>query len=81
MGEQRRAPPGGDFAPPPSGYALWNAQLSGQLVLSESNRLELTLTVDNLLDTAYRDYLNRFRYYADDMGRNVSLRARYVFGD
>ncbi len=79
VGEQRRVPPGGDYAPPPTGYALWNVQLSGSLVFQEGNRLELTLTADNLLDTAYRDYLNRFRYYADDMGRNVSLRARYVF--
>ncbi len=79
VGEQRRVPPGGDFAPPPSGYSLWNAQLSGKLAISEMNQLELTLTAENILDTAYRDYLNRFRYYADDMGRNVSLRARYVF--
>ncbi|GHB55625.1 TonB-dependent receptor [Persicitalea jodogahamensis] len=79
VGEQRRIPPGSDFAPPPSGYALWNAQLSGNLVFSEKKRVEVTLTVDNLLDTVYRDYLNRFRYYADDMGRNVSLRMRYVF--
>ena len=32
--------------------------------------------VDNLLNTSYRDYLNRFRYYTDEMGTNVSLRVK-----
>jgi len=37
VGEQRRVPPNSDFAPPPSGYALWNAQLSGNLVFLIKN--------------------------------------------
>ncbi len=80
VGEQRRVPPVSDFTPPPAGYSLWNVQWNGTWPLAEKRHLELTFTVDNLFDTAYRDYLNRFRYYADEMGRNVSLRARYVFG-
>lgn len=80
VGEQRRVPPASDFAPPPAGYSLWSVQASGTLPLAEKRQLELTFTVENLFDTVYRDYLNRFRYYADEMGRNVSLRARYVFG-
>lgn len=80
VGQQRRVPPASDFAPPPAGYALWSAQASGTLPLAEKRYLELTFTVDNMFNIAYRDYLNRFRYFADEMGRNVSLRARYVFG-
>jgi len=80
VGEQRRVPPASDFVPPPAGYSLWSVQARGTLPLTEKRELELTFTVDNIFDTAYRDYLNRFRYYADDMGRNISLRARYVFG-
>ncbi len=79
VGEQRRVPPNSDFAPPPAGYSLWSAQWSGTLPFGETHSLELTATVENALDTVYRDYLNRFRYYADDMGRNISLRARYIF--
>ena len=80
VGEQRRVPPASDFAPPPAGYSLWSAQASGTLPMAGKRQLELTLTVDNIFNAAYRDYLNRFRYFADDMGRNVSLRARYIFG-
>jgi iron complex outermembrane recepter protein len=79
VGQQNRVPPNSDYAPPPAGYSLWSAQASGTIPLGEKNSLELTATVENAFDTVYRDYLNRFRYYADDMGRNVSIRARYVF--
>jgi iron complex outermembrane receptor protein len=39
----------------------------------------VSLSVDNLLDTAYRDYLNRYRYYADDAGRNITIRVKVPF--
>ncbi len=80
IGQQRLVPAGSDYLPPPPGYSLWNAQLGGKLTFSEKQELELTLTADNILNTVYRDYLNRFRYYADEMGRNISLRARWTFG-
>lgn len=80
VGQQRLVPPASDYLPPPPGYSLWNVQLGGKLVISENHQLELTLTADNILNTVYRDYLNRFRYYADEMGRNISLRARWTFG-
>jgi iron complex outermembrane recepter protein len=38
--------------------------------------VEISLSGHNLLNTAYRDYLNRFRYFADEMGRNIVLRVR-----
>ncbi len=79
VGEQRRVPPNSDFAPPPAGYSLWSAQASGTIPIGDKNSLELTATVENAFDTVYRDYLNRFRYFAADMGRNLSLRVRYVF--
>jgi iron complex outermembrane receptor protein len=40
---------------------------------------DLSLRVSNALNTAYRDYLNRFRYYADDQGRNISFKVAYNF--
>ena len=39
----------------------------------------LSLSVTNLLNTSYREYLNRFRYYADEMGRNITLRIKIPF--
>jgi iron complex outermembrane receptor protein len=34
---------------------------------------------DNLFRQRYRDYLNRMRYYADDLDINVRLTARVEF--
>jgi iron complex outermembrane receptor protein len=70
---------GGDFAPPPPAYMLLSAAFSQQLKFNHKNSLDLSLSVSNLLNTAYRDYLNRFRYFTDEIGRNVVLRAKYAF--
>lgn len=72
VGEQTRVEPGSDYAAPPKGYQL--VQLNWGLRLK---RIDLGIRVSNALNTAYRDYLNRFRYYADDQGRNISLRVLY----
>lgn len=72
--QQTRVEPGSDYAEPPKGYALvqlnWGVQWKN---------MDLGIRVTNALNTAYRDYLNRFRYFADDQGRNISLRANYRF--
>ena len=70
---------GGDFAPPPPAYMLWNAAISNQFALNNKQNLGISLTVSNLLNTTYRDYLNRFRYFSDEIGRNIVIRAKYNF--
>ncbi|MGB3619276.1 MAG: hypothetical protein WBA12_14245, partial [Catalinimonas sp.] len=64
-----------DFAAAPPAYGLMRLALGGRL----GERLDGTLTVDNLLNTDYRGYLNRLRYYAADVGRNATLRLRWSF--
>jgi iron complex outermembrane recepter protein len=67
----------GDFAPPPPAYFLVGAeagfawQVAGQPV-------RVVLTGSNLLNTRYRDYLNRFRYFADEPGRDISLKINVL---
>jgi iron complex outermembrane receptor protein len=70
---------GGDFAPPPPAYMLWNAAFSRQFSIRNKQSLGLSLTISNLLNTSYRDYLNRFRYFSDEISRNVAFRAKYSF--
>jgi outer membrane receptor protein involved in Fe transport len=36
-------------------------------------RFDVTLRVRNLFDTAYRQFLSRYKLYADEMGRSVRL--------
>ena len=44
------------------------------------DRLRFGITASNLLNTAYRDILDRFRYYADARGTDLVVWVRYGFG-
>lgn len=80
VARQKRVPPNSDFLAPPPAYSLWNIQAGGSVHFSDKREMEISLSCQNLLNTAYRDYMDRFRYYADEMGRQVSLRVRFKFG-
>ncbi|WP_234736210.1 TonB-dependent receptor [Tellurirhabdus bombi] len=79
VAQQKRVPANSDFAPPPPAYALWNLTAGCSVPVTEQHKIEASLSVNNLFNTVYRDYLNRFRYYSDDMGRNIALRLKYAF--
>lgn len=64
-----------DLSTPPAGYSLWNLQAG----LDVAKNLSVGLTVNNLFNTTYRDYLNRLRFFSADNGRNVIVTARYKF--
>lgn len=63
-----------DFKEAPVGYTLVNFH-SGL----EFEKFKLGFSVENLLNNSYRDYMNRFRYFADDIGINYSIRLFYNF--
>ncbi|MEL6188262.1 MAG: hypothetical protein AAFU79_26855, partial [Myxococcota bacterium] len=60
------------------GYHLVGAGLSLPLEVSGAD-LTLSIVGQNLLDEAYRDYLGRLRYYADERGRNITVRLNIPF--
>lgn len=64
-----------DFAPAPPAYFLLHAE-AGTTVYIGRQPVEFGITGNNLLNTSYRDYLNRFRYYADEMGRLLMFRVK-----
>lgn len=70
--------PGFDFSPAPPGYHLWNMNVQTVLPLGKEE-ISLGLAVTNVLDVAYKDYMNRFRYFTHEMGRNFTLRLKYQF--
>ncbi|MDO5608362.1 MAG: TonB-dependent receptor [Capnocytophaga sp.] len=63
---------------PPKGYFLVDLR-AGMSFDWGSHPMQVNLTVQNLLDTSYRNYLNRFRYFADEMGRQIQLQIVYQF--
>ena len=78
VARQTRVPPNSDFAPPPAGYMLWGASAGFSVPLAQ-RELKFSLSVTNLTNVDYRDYLDRFRYYFADLGRNISLRILVPF--
>ena len=75
---QSRTPLKGDYAPAPPAYFLMDLEAGATVYLGKQPIL-LGLAVFNLTNTRYREYLNRFRYFADEIGRNVSVRITVPF--
>ena len=67
-----------DFAPPPPGYLLVDAQASADVDLG-GQTLRASLEVKNLTNRRYRSYLSRLRYFADEPGRSINARLKYSF--
>ena len=78
VNKQNRVPENADYAPPPDGYTLLNAGFSTTFALRTPVRLSLEL--HNAFNTAYRDYLSRFRYFTDEPGRSLILRLQVPVG-
>ncbi len=64
-----------DTSSTPDGYSVLHASLGGDLF----KNLNFNLRVNNLFNTEYRDYLNRLRYFAPELGRNVILTLKLKF--
>jgi len=67
-----------DFMEAPAGYYLWNAS-SGFSVKKENVRYDFRIAAENILNSTYREYTNRFRYYANDIGNNFILSIKCIF--
>jgi iron complex outermembrane receptor protein len=65
-----------DFAPAPEGYFLLDAELDGSY---GETPLSFLLSVNNILNKEYRDYMNRYRYFAAETGINISISLLYKF--
>ncbi|UCS95905.1 TonB-dependent receptor [Echinicola marina] len=76
---RQRREPDFDLAPAPLGYNLWNISVGTILFENQKSVLKVNLSIDNLLNTSYKDYMDRFRYFSHQMGRNLSLRLKYEF--
>ncbi len=67
-----------DFTEAPDGYLLWNVA-AGISLKSDKSRYDFRIGSENVLNTTYREYTNRFRYYADDLGRNFVISVKCIF--
>ena len=68
-----------DISTPPKAYHLVNFTSNIDLFTNNETPINLSFKISNLLNTSYRNYLNRLRYFSDDLGRNFSLSMSYKF--
>lgn len=78
VAKQNRFAMANEFAPPPAAYHLFNVSGGFSYKVGENN-IGINASIFNLFNTEYKDYLNRFRYYAHETGRNLILRLNYKF--
>ncbi len=67
-----------DISTPPAGYHLVSIQASKQFELG-GYRLETGLTVNNLFNTSYRNYLDRLRFYGDQTGTSLQFSLKFNY--
>lgn len=78
---QRHIPLAGLLAPAPAGFTTLALDMNRTFRFEHSrcSQLEAGLTIQNLTNQRYREYLNFFRFYADEPGINVGVRLKVVF--
>jgi len=68
-----------DISTPPKGYSLFGFSASADLGSAfgwQKTGFNVGFSVENLLNTSYRNYLNHQRFYADETGRNFMIQLK-----
>jgi iron complex outermembrane receptor protein len=69
-------PANSDYVAPPAAYCVIGLSAGTDFIIKKVQTISVSITISNLLDNPYRDYLNRFRYFSNEMGRNVMLKIK-----
>ena len=80
VAKQTRFDPDKDLVPDsPDGYFLLNGTADFAIKLPRGREVKFMLVGDNVLNALYKEYTDRFRYYAHERGANFSLRTLVRF--
>lgn len=78
--KQNKFDPTKDLVPDsPPAYFLLGGSAEASTELGGGKRLKFILTGDNILNNLYKEYTDRFRYYAHERGSKFSLRTIFSF--
>ncbi len=77
--KQKRYVPNSDYVAPPKGYDLLSAQVGISKKMNGGENLQVVVACSNLTNLSYRDYMNRFRYFTDELGRNWTIKVLVPF--
>lgn len=68
-----------DISSPPKGYHLLHFYSEMTFKINKRNSLTTSFSVQNIMNTTYRDYLNRQRFFVDEMGRNIQIQLKFNY--
>ena len=68
-----------DISSPPKGYHLLHFYSEMTFKINKRNSLTTSFSVQNIGNTTYRDYLNRQRFFVDEMGRNIQIQLKFNY--
>ncbi len=78
VAKQHRVEPLSDYKDPPNAYTILNADAGTSIHIGKQH-FEIGMSVNNILNTRYREYMNAFRYFTDEPGRSFVVRLKYHF--
>jgi iron complex outermembrane receptor protein len=76
--KQNRYPIGIDFVNPPDAYTLLDINFGFEQHFGKQT-LRWSLSFNNALNSKYRDYLSRYRYFVLEPGQNLIIRLTIPF--
>jgi iron complex outermembrane receptor protein len=68
-----------DISSPSKGYHLLHFYSEMTFKINKKNSLTTSFSVQNIGNTTYRDYLNRQRFFVDEMGRNIQIQLKFNY--
>jgi iron complex outermembrane receptor protein len=77
--QQDGVPAGTVYTLPTAGYALLQLEAGTRAFHMLGRTADVSVSVNNALDTRYRDYLSRYRLFVNDAGRDVVMRLTMPF--
>lgn len=76
VSKQKRFDPAKDLVPStPPAYTLINAEAEIGFQLKHGKKMKIIIMGDNIFNKLYKEYTDRFRYYAHASGSNFTLRT------
>lgn len=78
VAKQNRVEKNSDYKEAPDAYVIVNADAGTSIHIGKQH-YEIGVSVNNILNNKYREYMNAFRYFTDEPGRSYVLRLKYHF--
>ena len=80
VAKQKRFNPNTDLIThTPPAYHLYDLHMQLGFGFKDGKNFKITASVENILNKEYKEYTNRSRYYAHDLGRDIRLSAIWTF--